>query len=311
MLRVHEAAFATVQDAGRPGWERFGVPPGGPMDWLALRAANDLVGNPPAAAALELALGSLTLESATDALIALTGAGFGLFVDGRSMPVWSAVRMRAGQIIQVVPLPTTPGVWAYLAICGGVAVEPVLGSRSTYLRGGLGGWNGRLLQPGDKLPVDSCQPDWERAGCRVRPNSRPAYATQITARVVLGPQEDWFTPQAVQRFLSQEYTLGSLSDRMGSRLQGSPLQQARSGDLLSEGMVTGAVQVPPDGQPIVMMPDRPVSGGYPKIATVIRADQPLLAQLRPGEGCLRFQAVTIEEARLVLRMTRFLIETIL
>ncbi len=311
MLRVLESAFACIQDAGRPGWERFGVPPGGPMDWVALRAANDLVGNPPEAAALELALGALALESTTDTLIALTGAGFQLSVDGISMPSWSAVRVRAGQYIQAAPLPTAPGMWAYLSIIGGIDTPPVLGSRSTYLRGQLGGLEGRLLQPGDLLPVRHVTPDWSLAGRRVPPQARPAYGAQITARVVLGPQEAWFTPEAVLRFLSEAYTLSRLSDRMGSRLEGPRLERARGGDLLSEGMVTGAIQVPPDGQPIVMMLDRPATGGYPKIATIIRADLPLVAQLRPGEGCLCFQAVTIEEARLAIHQTRILIENIL
>lgn len=311
MLRVLESSFACIQDAGRPGWERFGVPPGGPMDWVALRAANELVGNPPEAAALELALGALTLESTTDTLIALTGAGFQLSVDGIPMPSWSAVRVRAGQMIQAVPLPAGPGIWAYLGIIGGIDTPPVLGSRSTYLRGHLGGQEGRLLQPSDLLPVRHVTPDWSLAGRRVPPQARPTYSAQIAARVVLGPQEAWFKPEAVQRFLSEVYTLSRISDRMGSRLEGPRLERARDGDLLSEGMVTGAIQVPPDGQPIVMMPDRPATGGYPKIAAVIRADLPLVAQLRPGEGCLRFQAVTIEDARLALHQTRILIENIL
>ncbi len=311
MLRVLESTFTGIQDAGRPGWERFGVPPGGPMDWVALRAANELVGNPPEAAALELALGALTLESTTDTLIALTGAGFQLSVDGIPMPSWSAVRVRAGQMIQAVPLPAGSGMWAYLGIIGGIDTPPVLGSRSTYLLGKLGGLEGRLLQPSDLLPVRQVTPDWSLAGRRVPPQARPSYGAQITARVVLGPQEAWFKPEAVQCFLSEGYTLSRLSDRMGSRLEGSSLERARGGDLLSEGMVTGAVQVPPDGQPIVMMPDRPATGGYPKIAAVIRADLPLVAQLRPGEGLLRFQAVTIEEARLAIHQTRILIENIL
>jgi antagonist of KipI len=310
-LRVLDAVFATLQDAGRPGWERFGLPAGGAMDWIALRAANLLVSNPPKSCAIELALGALVLEAQVDTLLTLTGAGFRLEVNGIRMPNWSAVRVRGGQTVQVIPQAgSQAGRWGYLGAAGGIDVPPVLGSRSTYLRAGLGGLEGRVLRPGDELPLGRTAVDWQIAGSRIPPEARPPYARQVTARVVLGPQADWFSPAAFEQFLSSEYRLSPLSDRMGSRLEGPPLERARQGDLLSEGMVTGAVQVPPDGRPIVMMPDRPATGGYPKIACVIQADLPLVAQLPPGEGALRFQAVTVAEAREALRGMDWTVEEV-
>lgn len=310
-LLILEAAFASLQDSGRPGWERFGLPPSGPMDWVALRSANLLTGSQPESCVLELALGPLALKPRCDTLLALTGAGFRLEVDGLRLPAWSGVRARGGQTVRVVPDERPPGgMWAYLAVTGGIGAPLALGSRSTYLRAGLGGLQGRLLAPGDLLPVGPAPVDWELAGGRIPSDQRPPYAPSVTARVVLGPQADWFAPSALELFLSAEYRLSPLSDRMGSRLDGPPLERARSGDLLSEGMLTGAVQVPPDGKPIVMMPDRPATGGYPKIACVIQADLPLVAQLRPGEGALRFQAVTVAEARKALRQLAWTIEEV-
>ena len=171
-------------------------------------------------------------------------------------------------------------------------MEAVLGSASTYLRGGFGGLEGRALRAGDWLfsrEEGSSRP--ELAGSRLANGMIPKYVQEIEVRVIPGPQDDWMGEAGMQVFTTSLYQLSASSDRMGYRLEGEPIPR-RKGDLLSEGMVFGSIQVPPDGQPIVMMADRPATGGYPKIATVIRADLPKLAQLRPGEGRVRFRLVT-------------------
>ncbi len=291
--------LATLQDEGRPGYERFGVPPSGAMDWFALRAANLLVGNPAGAAALEFALHGPTLQADRDCLVSVCGSGFRLRIGERDMPAWMAVRVAAGEVLRVAS--DTSENWGYLAVSGGFAVPKVLGSASTYLRGGFGGLDGRTLQPGDCLrPAVEGAGRVELAGSRLSAGAVPVRLQQAEVRVVTGPQAEWFGEDGLAVFLGQAYRIGVQSDRMGYRLEGPPVPR-RQGDLLSEGMAFGSVQVPPDGQPIVMMADRPATGGYPKIATVIRADLPALAQLQAGVGQVRFKAVTLAEAQAAYR----------
>lgn len=289
-------ALTTVQDLGRTGFERFGVPVSGAMDTWALRAANALVGNPPAAAALELGFDGLTASPTVDVALALTGAGpLAVRVNGRPMPVWTTLFVRARQTVEVSKLPSQ---WAYLAVRGGIDVPLVLGSRATYLRGGFGGWLGRALQPGDLLPLGpppDPRPPAALAGRLLAEANRPPYAEALTVEVVLGPQLGAFSQAALAAFLTATFTVTTEADRMGYRLAGPALTPAR-GDLLSEGMALGAIQVPAGGQPIVMLADRPTTGGYPKIATVTRADVPLLAQCPPGQGQLRFRATSVAAA---------------
>lgn len=288
--------LTTVQDGGRLGWERYGVPPSGPMDWYAFRAANLLVGNDPRAAGLEFAYQGPSLLAEVDLLVAATGGD--LRIGKMRLPGGMATLVGAGQIFQVE---RCEGCWAYLAVAGGLDVPTVLGSRATYLKGKFGGLAGRQLMAGDRLGCGTPANNWrERAGSRLREAARPVYTQNILVRVVAGPQLDWFEPNAVADFIGAEYRVLPASDRMGYRLSG-PTVHRRPGDLLSEGMAAGSLQVPPDGQPIVMLADRPTTGGYPKIATVIRADIPKLTQLRPGEGRLRFAIASVEEAQAAYR----------
>jgi antagonist of KipI len=296
-LRVLEPGFlAMVQDLGRTGYESLGVPVNGVMDAFALRAANALVGNPPRAAGLEFTLQDLVLQAQADCLVALAGTGYELAVDGRTLPAWMAVAVRRRWIIHLHEV--SGGGWGYLAVNGGITVPPVMGSRSTYLRGGFGGFDGRLLQAGDILPVGPFNPAMlGLAGRRLPPELRPAYARQAAIEVILGPQADYFTEAGIQTYLESEYAVTHLSDRMGYRLDGPPVQHTGGADILSEGVCFGSVQVPADGKPIVLMADRQTAGGYAKIATVISADLPLLAQCPPGSGRVRFRATTVSAAQ--------------
>jgi antagonist of KipI len=297
MLEVLEAGgVATVQDGGRTGWRSFGVPASGPMDLFAFRAANMLAGNPPDTAALEFGGGDLVLRSTYDCVIAMAGAGYTLSVAIWDFSPWSSCFVRGGSTISLRR--SGFGMWSYLALAGGIEVQPVLGSRSTYLRGHFGGLDGRLLQSGDVLRSGRTKPPlMEIAARSLAQDARPTYAGSPTVDVIAGPQAEYFAPDCMESFLSNPYKVSPSSDRMGYRLEGPRLGMLASTELTSEGLVPGAIQVPPDGQPIVMMADCATAGGYPKIATVISADLPLLAQCTPGKDEVRFRQTTVEAAQ--------------
>lgn len=292
--------LTTVQDLGRPGYERYGVPVCGAMDRFALQAANSLVGNHLGEAALEMTVLGPRLRAEHDCLIALAGADLGPRVDERPVAGWRTHRLRRGQMLDF----TGPahGCRGYLAVAGGFAIDPVLGSRSTFLRGRWGGVEGRALQAGDLLRLRDPNPDQPgRAGGAVAPADVPRYVHELTVRVVLGPQDDLFTPAGIDTLLGSVYEVGAESDRMGYRLRGPRVEHRAGADIVSDGVVMGSVQVPGDGQPIIMMADRQTTGGYTKIATVATADLPLLAQCQPGVGRVRFARVTEAVAVELLR----------
>jgi len=216
------------------------------------------------------------------------------------MSPWAAIAVRRGWLIEFGERKS--GCRAVLAVAGGIAVPPVLGSRSTCLAGGFGGLAGRPLRAGDRLPVGPSSVDiFGRAGRRFPRDLLPPYSDSPLVRVVLGPQDDHFTAAGIAVLLSDTYQVGVSSDRMGCRLQGPAIAHRGPADIISEGIPLGAVQVPADMQPIVMLADRQTTGGYPKIATVIRADIPLLAQCLPGQSQVRFAAVGLEEAQACYR----------
>jgi antagonist of KipI len=249
---------------------------------VAARLANLLVGNDEGAAVLELNLLGPEIEFATDTLVALGGATFGGFES------WRPVAVRAGQRIKFGA--ALNGCRGYLAVAGGIAVDRVLGSRSTYVRAGLGGWQGRALRVGDVLPLAavsrSVAEHWW-----IDPRILPAYSAAPTVRVVPGAHATEFG----REWLEREFKVTPVSDRMGLRLSGVALMRTGGGELMSSPVAPGTVQVPPDGQPIVLMADAQTIGGYPRLAHVIEVDLPLLAQLRPGDR-VRFHAVPLEEA---------------
>ncbi|MER6345709.1 5-oxoprolinase subunit C family protein [Streptomyces sp. NPDC001595] len=278
---VRAGALTTVQDLGRPGHAHLGVPRSGALDAPAAALANRLVGNPATEAVLETTLDGCALRPRSAVTVAVTGAPCPVTVDGRPT-AWSApVHVPAGAVLDVGA--ATAGVRSYVAVSGGVAVEPVLGSRSTDLLSGLGP---APLTDGAVLPLGV--PNEPHARVDVAP--RPAPPAVLVLRVTLGPRDDWFTRRALRTFTSGAYRVSAASNRIGLRTEGPALERARAGELASEGMVLGAVQVPPDGRPVVFLADHPTTGGYPVVAVVHPADLAAAAQAVPGIP-LRFVAV--------------------
>lgn len=288
---------ATIQDSGRIGYQRFGMPPSGPMDGYAFEAANILVDNPVNTAAIEFSFPGLTFHTEEHTLIAATGFGIKLFIENEEFSTWMSLFVRKNRTVRIEK--TGNGMWGYLAIAGGINVKPVLGSASTYLRGKLGGLEGRTLQIDDQLKIGEPQVDLTTTAGRIfTPEKRPSYSNSPTLRVIMGPQHEAFSPQGIQTFLSQDYTIQLNSDRMGYRCEGPTIEHSTTSDIISDGIVTGSIQVPANGQPIIMMADHQTTGGYPKIATVVRADLPLLAQTPPLSK-IRFCAVTPKSAAII------------
>jgi biotin-dependent carboxylase-like uncharacterized protein len=290
----------TVQDRGRTGYQRLGIPVSGALDTIALAAANVVVGNTPGAAALECLYQGPNLEVvAQRARLAVAGGALLEVAEPggqrlRHAPTLESVSLTRGCRARVVI--TGPGISAYLAVEGGLDVPIVMGSRATYVRAGLGGLGGRALRAGDAVPL-ACEAAREREEACL-----PGVAFNLPecVRVVLGPQEDHFTPTAIRELLHATYTVTPASDRMGLRLSGPRLAHSKGFNIASDGIPPGAIQVPGDGQPIVLLADRQTTGGYPKIATVISADVPALGRVRPGAR-LRFSAVTVAEAETARR----------
>ena len=241
------------------------------MDMFALRAANELVGNKQNEAGIEIGLSDASFVAHDPCVIAVTGAGFELRVNDRPMNLWTVIYVRKGWGIKIIKDPSgflnpkgLMGAWAYLGIGGGVTVKEVLGSRSTYLRGRFGGFDGRALQAGDVIPIGKSSFNIEHAGRYLPQDKRPRYDEKMI-EVILGPQDDLFSEEMIQIFLSSDYEITPTSDRMGYRLNGSPLTHRGNPDIISDGMVLGAIQIPPNGQPILMMSDHATTGGYPKL----------------------------------------------
>ncbi|PAZ17307.1 allophanate hydrolase [Streptomyces sp. SA15] len=278
---VRAGALTTVQDLGRPGHAHLGVPRSGALDGPAAALVNRLVGNRPEAAVLETTLNGCAVRPRSTVTVAVAGAPCPVRVDGRPAAWGAPVRVPAGALLDVGA--AVSGVRGYVAVSGGIAVEPVLGSRSTDLLSGLGP---APLTDGSVLPLGS--PDGLHAPVDVGP--QPAPPAELVLRVTPGPRHDWFTPEAVRTLTSRTYRVSPMSNRIGLRTEGPALERALSGELPSEGMVLGAVQVPPDGRPVVFLADHPTTGGYPVIAVVRTADLPAAAQAVPGTP-VRFMAV--------------------
>jgi biotin-dependent carboxylase-like uncharacterized protein len=289
--------YVTLQDTGRRGWRRLGVPGSGAMDLPALTAANALVGNPPNTAALEFVYGGGTWEVAAESCrIAVTGGDFALAADNIKVAPWQSHALRRGQRLAVHGAPDA--VWGYIAVAQGFDVTPQLGSLSTHLRFGLGGIDGRCIEEGDVLPLRATQAPDGRERRLPPPHLAPG-----PLRVVLGPQDDFFTPEAVAAFLAAPYRVTHRGDRMGVWLEGPPIAHANGHDLVSDGLVPGCIQVPGAGQPVVLLMDCQTIGGYPKLATIIAADLPRMAQSRPGT-LVTFAAVDIDTAQHLYRTHR-------
>ncbi len=273
---VRVGLVATVQDAGRQGWAHLGVPRSGALDAPALRRANQHVGNSPGAAGIEVVLRGIRLRFGAAAVVAVTGAPVPVAVDGAAAPFAAPIQMAAGQVLTLGAAPA--GLRTYVAVAGGIAVPEVLGSRSTDTLSGLGP---QRLASGAVLPIGS------DTGPVVHAPEPLAPTAEARVAIWFGPRDDWFTEQARGTLLDSPYQLTPLSDRVGARLAGPALTRVRTGELPSEPLVAGAIQVVPDGQPVVFLADHPTTGGYPVIGVVDDAGLARIAQLRPG-GTVRF-----------------------
>lgn len=296
---VRSGLFTTVQDLGRFGFQRFGMPVSGAMDAIALRIGNRLVGNADQVAALEITIVGPEIAFEEPAVVAITGADLSPAIDGIPAASWTAIRIVAGSILTFGP--RRSGARAYLAVAGGIAVPAVLHSRATHTRSLTGGFSGRSLAHGDVLRAGRPAPDAARFLGRTVPVSvRPRYDSTPVLRVILGPQVHQFTTAAVDALFSGVYAILAEADRMGYRLSGPPLPHRGPADMISDATPPGSVQAPANQQPILLMADHQTTGGYPKIAVVISADLPAAAQLMPGDQ-LRFSLVDASEASQIIR----------
>ena len=283
---IRAGLFTTVQDRGRTGYSRWGVPVSGAADPASARAANWLAGNDDRAALLEVTLWSAEFVARAACRLGVAGARAAVSVNGTEVGRGASLDLRPGDRVAIGP--AREGLRVYLAVGGGIDVAPVMGSRATLSACRLGGFEGRRLAAGDVLPFGKAVP----AESRGLPDDEDVLRDE--ARVVAGPQLDLFPAAAREAFFGGGFRVSPASDRRGLRLEGNLTAPIR-GDIDPEGVMVGAVQVPSGGEPIVLMPDGPVTGGYPKIATVIRADLPVLGQWRPGQA-VRFREVTRDAA---------------
>lgn len=297
-----DSPMTTVQDAGRFGLQSMGVPVSGPADPDAHALAQILVGNDARAAGLELTLTGPAIEFTQDNNIALTGGDLAPRLDGVPFPTYRAMRVRRGQALTFDG--RRSGFRAYLAFSGGLDVPLMMGSRATHLPSGMSGLEGRKLRKGDEIGFLCPGAPFPAYPSRAAVPERIVPDGPAVLRVVLGPQADRFTPAGIQTFLTSPYQVLSQSDRMGYRLQGDRIEHATDGNILSDGIPFGAVQVPDSGQPIIMLADRQTTGGYAKITRVVSADYSRIAQKMAGEW-ICFEAISVERAEQLQRLETF------
>jgi antagonist of KipI len=309
-LKVLRAGIlSTLQDLGRWGHQRYGVPVSGVMDEYSHRLANILVGNDENEATIEMTLVGPGFTLTRDALLAVCGGDFEARVNGETLPKARPVLVRAGSALDFAAC--RRGCRAYVAVAGGFQVEPVLGSRSTFLRGGFGGWQGRALKRGDLLPTLDPDPSFfpslhQKLGSRRAAMVHPGWSATERVELLMPwpwvlrfiPGQHWplFSEETRERFIHGEYRVGSNSDRQGYRLMGPLLVPSEPVSLVSAGVTFGTIQVPPDGEPIVLMASRQTTGGYPRLGEVTSVDVSLLAQVPPGAG-VRFRPVNLADAQ--------------
>ena len=297
---VSAGLLTTVQDLGRTGYQRFGIPVCGALDPVSLRIANILVGNAESDAGLEITALGPTIRFASDTVVALVGADFAIEVNGSEVRSWESVDVAAGSVLNIGA--ASDGLRAYLAIAGGIDVPRVMNSRSTDTKGVFGGFEGRALQDGDSLPIGDSPhvADWSQRRLPIDISRQPTFGQEFHIRVILGPQDEEFTRSGIETMLTSEYRVTVDSDRMGCRLEGPDIAHETGPDIVSDGTALGSIQVPGSGQPIILLADRGTTGGYTKIATVIAPDIGLISQALPGAR-VRFHEVSVDEAHEALR----------
>jgi len=287
--------LTTVQDRGREGFGPLGISPSGAADPISLQLGNRLVANPESAAGLEMTLLGGTFHFPETAVVSLTGSDFGATLNGAAVEPWTSVEVRPGQTLRLGA--TRTGARCYLCVQGGIAVKPFLGSASTHILSGIGGFQGRPLRKGDVLEIGSSTAPYHKR--TIAPQVRDRLSPYGALRVTPGPQLDWFPESSQCAFHTATYRIGEQSNRMGLRLEGPPVLLSAAGQMITEGVSLGAVQVPPEGLPIILFVEQQTTGGYPIIANVISADLHRVGQLRPRDE-IRFEQVDFETARSLL-----------
>ncbi|WP_152655348.1 biotin-dependent carboxyltransferase family protein [Oceanobacillus sp. CFH 90083] len=295
ILEVMKPGLATsMQDLGRVGYQKYGIPTSGAMDAFAHRIANLLVGNAEEEATLEMILMGSQLKILRDTVIAIGGADLSAAIDGNPIYPWKSYRVYAGQIMSFGK--PVHGTYAYLAVSGGFVTEEVMGSKSTYVQAGIGGFEGRVLQKGDRLSAKDMDTSSIRAGKYLKKIDIPNYEQHRPIRIIAGPDLSAFSNEAYQQFCQESYRITEQSNRMGYRLAGKALPHVEKADIISDAVLPGTIQVPANGQPIVLLSDRQTTGGYARIATVITTDIPQLVQKRMGSE-VQFLSVSLEKAQ--------------
>lgn len=296
-IKVNYAGFfTTIQDLGRSGFQKFGVSPSGAMDQTSMVLANVLVGNSVGDAVLEMTAIGPILEFSCDSVIAMTGGNMEPKLNDKPLEMNQAYEIKAGDVLSFSFAKS--GFRTYLAIAGGINVPEVMGSRSTFVKCKMGGFLGRQLKTGDCIPIIESKGVLKNINQRQVPYT--AYEEDITVRVIEGPQEDYFSKNALNTFYSECYRVSEDSDRMGYKLKGKAIIPEKSADIISDGIAFGSIQIPSNGQPIVMLADRQTTGGYPKIGTVCSVDLPKLVQCKPG-GKVRFKKIDVNKANALYR----------
>ncbi|HMK74563.1 MAG TPA: biotin-dependent carboxyltransferase family protein [Thermodesulfobacteriota bacterium] len=296
---VEPGILTTIQDLGRIGFSQFGVPPSGALDTFSFRVGNLLTGNREEKAGLETTLMGLKLKALREVVIAVTGGDFSPALNEEPLEMWRTHLLVEGDVIAFKKAQT--GCRAYLSVSGGFVVPKILGSCSTYLPGNLGGLEGRKLRRGDILYIPETSASLDKLGLRFPRDWIPSPEKETPLSVIAGPQNHHFTEKGSQTFYSSSYQVTPQCDRMGVRLEGPKIERRSDVEesIISEGLISGAIQVPGEGKPTIILTEL-VTGGYAKIATIISTDLPKVAQLKPGDQ-VRFKPISIEESHLLLR----------
>ncbi len=296
---IEPGILTTIQDLGRYGFSQFGVPPSGALDTFSFRAGNLLVGNRDEEACLETTLTGLKMMTLKEVVISITGGDFSPTLNDEPLAMWKTHLLVEGDVIRFKKV--RAGCRAYFAVSGGFVVPRIMGSSSTYLSGNFGGLEGRKLRRGDILYTLDIPPSLNNLGLRFPIDWIPSSGKEVFLRVIPGPQDHHFTKKGFQTFCSSPYHVTPQCDRMGVRLEGSKIERRPDVEesIITEGLMAGAIQVPGDGKPIIILGEL-VTGGYTKIATIISTDLPTVAQLKPGDQVL-FTPISIEEAHNLLR----------
>ena len=297
ILIEHPGLFTTIQDMGRAGYQQYGFSPGGALDKRAMTMANQLVGNPIGEAVLEMTLLGAEVTFQQDNIVAITGGLCEPTRNGEPAPMYTALLMKAGDTLALGA--AKEGCRIYMAFAGGLAVPEAMGSKSTQIKYALGGFYGRAIKRGDEIPFAAPRTTLSNIAKRALPAPERGANVQ-TLRVVLGPQDGAFTQEGLKAFLGEEYAVTNESDRMGCRLDGTPLSFVSGADIISDATALGSVQVPASGKPIILLCDRQTVGGYTKIATVISVDIPVIAQCKMGDK-VRFESISVKAAQRLYR----------